>query len=300
MSLGRFAPSPTSQLHLGNLRTGLLAWLFARSSGRGFLLRIEDLDQQRVAAATGVAQAQLNELHAIGIDWDSEPVRQSERAELYREAVAKLPTYECFCTRREIAEASQAPHGGYRPYPGTCAHLSKAERDRLRLTRPPAIRVRAEGARFTIHDRHAGDVTGMVDDFVLVRNDGNPAYNLAVVVDDGEQQIDQVVRGSDLLESAPRQAWLATKLGYPVPEYAHVGLALNHDGKRLAKRDGSVTLEALAERGVTAREVFGMICESAGLPAAEDAEDLLNIVRNDPALLDNQKIWAPWTPNLVG
>ncbi|HSN12176.1 MAG TPA: glutamate--tRNA ligase family protein, partial [Propionibacteriaceae bacterium] len=126
---GRFAPSPTSDLHLGNLRTALLAWLFARSTGRRFLLRVEDLDQARVAAAPGVASRQLADLEALGIDHDGEVVRQSERLALYGEALGRLDTYECFCSRREIAESAQAPHGdGHRPYPGTCRDLTESER----------------------------------------------------------------------------------------------------------------------------------------------------------------------------
>jgi glutamyl-tRNA synthetase len=156
--------------------------------------------------------------------------------------------------------------------------------------------VRAGGVKFSVHDRHAGVVSGVVDDFVLVRNDGNPAYNLAVVVDDGEQRIDQVVRGADLLDSAPRQGWLATQLGYPVPEYIHVGLALNANGDRLAKRDGAVTLEALAEHGVNAQQVFAMITESAGLPQSPDASSLLTKLTDD--LLDNPEIWRAWIPDI--
>lgn len=201
---GRFAPSPTSDLHLGNLRTALLAWLFARGSGRDFLLRIEDLDTQRVTAAPEVAARQIADLTAIGLDFDGEPVWQSERLASYARAVDRLDSYECFCTRREIAEAASAPHAdGYRPYPGTCRDLSEGERAQRRRTRPPAIRVRADGATQTVTDRWAGEVTGVVDDFVVVRNDGVPAYNLAVVVDDVAQGVDQVVRGDDLLSSSP-------------------------------------------------------------------------------------------------
>lgn len=211
---GRFAPSPTSELHLGNLRTALLAWLFARSTGRDFRLRIEDLDTVRVAVARGVERSQLGDLAAIGLDFDGEVVRQSERLDVYRAALAGLDTYDCYCTRKEIAEAASAPHGdGYRPYPGTCLRLSARRRAELAATRPPALRVRADGASSTVHDVLHGEVTGVVDDFVLVRNDGTPAYNLAVVVDDLAMGVDQVVRGDDLLSSAPRQAWLATRLG---------------------------------------------------------------------------------------
>lgn len=292
MAFGRFAPSPTSDLHLGNLRTALLAWQFARDAGLGFLVRIEDLDQQRVAAAGAVADQQLNDLAALGIDWDAEPVRQSDRLDLYRTAAARLDSYECFCTRREIAEAAQAPHGSYRPYPGTCATLTDAQRAQRRLERPAAIRVRAGGVEMTAHDRHAGAVRAVVDDFVLFRADGTPAYNLAVVVDDALQQITQVCRGADLLASAPRQAWLAEQLGYPPPSYLHVGMVLNTRGDRLAKRDGAVTLGELAAHGWTAADVCELLCVSAGLPAARSAPDLLAATRGIDWQAD--AIWRDW------
>ena len=243
---GRFAPSPTSELHLGNLRTALVAWLMARTSGRRFLVRIEDLDTARVAAARGVAERQLADLAAIGLDWDGPVVRQSERLDRYDATLASLPTYECYCTRREIAEAASAPHDdGHRPYGGRCRTLSGPERASRRAVRPPALRVDARSESVTVVDRWAGTVTGVVDDFVVRRNDGVHAYNLAVVVDDVAQGVDQVVRGTDLLSSSPRQAWLTQRLGGTVPEYAHVPLAVNARGERLAKRDGAVTLADL-------------------------------------------------------
>ena len=300
MSAGRFAPSPTSNMHAGNLRTALLAWLFARDAGLRFWLRIEDLDQTRVRA--GVHQGTLelfikSHLTTLGIDWDEPVLRQSERLEIYREATKGLATYECFCTRREIAEASQAPHGSYRPYPGTCAELTEAQRAAKRAERPAAIRVRAGGERFTITDRHAGEVTGEVDDFVLFRNDGAPAYNLAVVVDDGLQGVSQVCRGADLLDSAPRQAWLATRLGFAVPEYLHVGLAVDQAGERLAKRSGAVDMIEMAERGVFAKEVHRTLCRSAGLPEFDTAPELLATVRGT-RWWDAPEIWQNWRPEL--
>lgn len=293
VTTGRFAPSPTSDLHLGNLRTAVLAWLLARDDAGAFLLRIEDLDQQRVAAAPQVAQRQLTDLAALGIDWDGEVVRQSRRLDLYRDVAAGLETYECYCTRREIAEASQAPHGSYRPYPGTCAHLTRSERAARRAVRPAAIRVRAHGAAMTVHDLHAGEVSGEVDDFVLFRADGTPAYNLAVVVDDGLQGVTQVCRGADLLDSAPRQAWLARELGFVPPSYAHVGLAVNRAGERLAKRDGAVTLSELESSGLSGRQVFETICRSAGLPAAGSAPELLDAVRGR-GWWTIEAVWRPW------
>ena len=289
---GRFAPSPTSDLHLGNLRTALLAWLFARGSGREFLLRIEDLDTQRVTAAPEVAARQIADLTAIGVDFDGPPVWHSERLDDYARAVDVLDTYECFCTRREIAEAGSAPHDdGYRPYPGTCRDLSEGERAQRRRTRPPAIRVRADGATQTVTDRWAGEITGVVDDFVVVRNDGVPAYNLAVVVDDVAQGVDQVVRGDDLLSSSPRQAWLTRQFGGMVPEYAHVPLAVNTDGRRLAKRDGAVTLTDLARAGVTAAQVLTRLAHSLELAGADEpVTPTLLLQRFDPDALPR----TPW------
>ncbi|WP_043471541.1 tRNA glutamyl-Q(34) synthetase GluQRS [Arthrobacter sp. Rue61a] len=267
-SAGRFAPSPSGELHVGNLRTAILAWLFAKSSGRNFLLRVEDLDRAR----SGAEEEQLRDLQAVGVGWDAAVVRQTERAELYHQAIGSLTaegrTYECFCTRREIQEAPSAPHAPQGAYPGTCRRLSHAEREIRRATRPASIRLRAEVSEWGVEDQLHGHYVGVVDDFVLRRNDGVTAYNLAVVVDDAQQGIDQVVRGDDLLSSTPRQAYLATLLGLPVPEYAHVPLVVNHDGVRLAKRDGAVTLGDLAAVGIPAERVRDLILESLQLPAA--------------------------------
>lgn len=265
MPAGRFAPSPTADLHLGNLRTALVAWLAARATGREFRVRIEDLDQQRVAAAHGVADRQLADLARLGLDHDGEAVFQSRRAGHYEAALGRLETYECFCTRAEIAEAAQAPHGAVRAYPGTCRGLGRAEQEARRRERPPALRVVAGGARVAVTDALHGQVEGVVDDFVVRRNDGVYAYNLAVVVDDALQGVDQVVRGDDLLASAPRQAWLAGRLGFQVPTYGHVPLAVSPSGARLAKRAGAVTLAALKVRGVGPAEVLTRLAHSLGL-----------------------------------
>jgi glutamyl-tRNA synthetase len=266
-SAGRFAPSPSGELHAGNLRTAILAWLFARSTGRRFLLRVEDLDRARSGAEAG----QLRDLLAVGVTWDGDVVRQTARGPLYDAAIARLEaaglTYECFCTRREIQEAPSAPHAPQGAYPGTCRNLDPAELEFKRSTRPAAVRLRSEVAEYTVHDALHGSYTGIVDDFVLRRNDGVTAYNLAVVVDDAEQGIDQVVRGDDLLPSTPRQAYLGSLLDIPTPEYAHVPLVVNHDGVRLAKRDGAVTLGQLAAEGVSADVVRDRLLESLGLPA---------------------------------
>ena len=263
---GRYAPSPTGDLHLGNLRTGLLAWLFARSTGRAFLLRYEDLDAGRVRP--GVAERQRADLEALGLDFDPPVLVQSERSTVYAEAIAALGdlTYECFCTRREIAEAASAPHGEPGRYPGTCRNLTAAQRTARRaIGRAPALRVRADGAPPTITDLLHGQVSEVVDDVVVRRGDGVAAYHLAVVVDDGASGVDQVVRGDDLLSSAPTQAWLAQRLGLPVPTYAHVPLALNADGHRLAKRDGAVTLADLAPLGWSPPRILALLAASLGL-----------------------------------
>jgi glutamyl-tRNA synthetase len=288
---GRYAPSPTGELHLGNLRTALLAWLFARSTGRRFLLRIEDLDAARVRP--GVADQQLADLVALGVTFDGEPTVQSQRLGGYRKALRNLvaQTYECFCSRREIAEAASAPHGAVAGYPGTCRNLTEAERASRRLTRQPALRLRAGDAQQTIRDLLHGEMTADVDDVVLVRNDGVPAYNLAVVDDDAFSGIDQVVRGEDLLPVAATQAYIAELLGHRPPTYAHVPLAVNAEGRRLAKRDGAVTLPRLAAEGMDAGAVLSLIAESLDLAEPGERVSLDAVLdRFNPARLPRE----PW------
>ena len=266
---GRFAPSPTGPLHLGSLRTALAAWLFARSQASRFRLRVEDLDPQR--SRPEFERAQLADLRALGLDWDGDVVRQSERLPLYEDALRRLDAedrlYPCFCTRAEIREAASAPHGVMPEgaYPGTCRELSTAERRaRERAGRPAALRVRAAAARIEFDDRLLGPQAGIVDDFVVRRVDGVPAYQLAVVVDDAAQGIGEVVRGADLADSTPRQILLARWLGLPVPAYAHVPLVLGADGRRLAKRDGS---PALGGRDEPAAATLALLAHSLGLAA---------------------------------
>ena len=277
---GRFAPSPTGTLHLGNLRTALIAFMAARHDRLDFVVRMEDLD--RVTSSPEHEAGQLRDLAAMGMDWDGAVVRQSERFDRYDAAIAVLAaqgrTYECFCTRREIREAISAPQSHQHPapavagltadgaYPGTCRNLNAAETASLRAAgRRPAVRLRAEAAVVDIEDRVHGTVTGVVDDVVLRRNDGVPAYNLAVVVDDGAQGVTQVVRGDDLLSSTPRQVLLQRYLGLSTPAYLHVPLVLGGDGARLAKRHGSVTLEALVARGLEPATVLSLLAESLGM-----------------------------------
>ncbi len=273
----RYAPSPTSDLHVGNLRTALAGWLLTRCAGGDWLMRIEDLDTARVAAAGRAAERQLSDLECLALRWDGDPLWQSERRDAYSEALDQLGEriYECFCTRREIAEASSAPHDGHRPYPGTCATLNSEQAARRRLERPGAIRIRSEGATFTATDIHAGEVSDVVDDFVLVRGDGTPAYNLAVVVDDIFQGVTRITRGADLLSSAPRQAWLTEQLGARPAEYAHIGLVTNTSGARLAKRDGAVTLADLTARGWSAVDVLSVLSESLGLGRCRTTDEAL-------------------------
>jgi glutamyl-tRNA synthetase len=269
----------------------LLAWLFARSQGARLLLRIEDLDQGRVRP--GLAAAQLADLTAFELDWDGPVVHQSERLELYDEALARLDAggrlYRCYCTRAEIREAASAPHGPLPEgaYPGTCRELTAAQRaERERAGRPPALRVRSEAARVSFDDRVLGPQQGTVDDFVVRRNDGAHAYNLAVVVDDGAQGVGEVVRGADLLETTARQLHLCALLGLPAPVHAHVPLVLGPDGARLAKRHGAVTLAHRQAAGESPLHVRARLAASLGLAEPGATPTLAQLLeRFDPARL---------------
>lgn len=295
-SAGRYAPSPSGDLHFCNLRTALLAWLCARSTGRRFIVRVEDVDSQRSSAES--AQRQLEDLATLGLDWD-EVVVQSEREEAYAQAIAQLPVYECFCSRKDIQEASRAPHAIPGQYPGTCRSLSDAALEQRRSAfraqgRTPALRLRAEVSQWAVHDLLHGEYLGEVDDFI-VRRGAQPgghadwAYNVAVVVDDAFSGVDQVVRGDDLLSSAPRQAYLAHLLGVPVPEYVHVPLVLNAEGKRLAKRDGAVTLRQMLETRTIA-EVVQQMAATLGLKGASPAEVLsgfdMSAIPREPSIFN--------------
>lgn len=279
---GRFAPSPTGDLHIGNLRTALVAALLAQTTGCEFIIRMEDLDL--VTASPEFEGRQIEDLASIGVTTSREIVRQSERFDLYREAIAQLTVsgnaYPCYCSRREIrAEieaAAQAPHGNLPDgaYPGTCRDLTVSERaEREAEGRKPALRLRTSGETYVVNDLLAGRFEGGIDDVVLARADGVPAYNLAVVVDDAAQGVDQVVRGDDLLSSTPRQMHLQRLLGLPTPEYAHVPLVLGEMGSRLAKRDGAITLRELVERGETVSSVRDAIAESIGCEPAGNHPD---------------------------
>jgi glutamyl-tRNA synthetase len=297
---GRFAPSPTGPLHLGSLRTALVAWLFARSQGGRFLLRIEDLDPQRSRADW--ESSQTADLNALGIDWDERPVRQSDRLALYDDAVRQLEAqerlYPCFCTRAEIREAASAPHGDLPEgaYPGTCRRLSADDvRQRIDAGERFASRLRADAQQIEFDDRLLGPQRRTVDDFVVVRSDGVHAYQLAVVVDDAQQAIGEVVRGADLADSTPRQVLLQRLLGLDTPRYAHVPLVINADGSRLAKRDHTATL---GDHSRPPQATLTLLAHSLGLAGGRDvvdaAADLLD--EFDPAAIPRGPVILSQSP----
>lgn len=262
---------------------------------------MEDLDI--VQAKPEHEAAQLRDLAAIGLDWDGEVVRQSERFHFYDEALDRLAAtgsvYECYCSRRDIRlqiEASaSAPHGPPGSYPGTCRDLTAADRaERRAAGRPPALRLRTMGETYQFIDRLVGASSGAVDDVVLRRNDGVPAYNLAVVVDDGLQGVSDVVRGDDLLQSTARHVMLQRLLGIETPSYLHVPLVHGHDGERLAKSHGATTLRELQAAGTTSQDVVAWIARSLDLAAATEAPSLDDLLdRFDPAGLPRTVVEAP-------
>lgn len=295
---GRYAPSPSGDLHFGNLRTAVLAWLFARQSGRKFFLRVEDIDSERSSAESALRQ--IEDLEALGLDFDPPVLYQHDRGDAYADALARLDTYECYCTRRDIREAASAPHAQPGMYPGTCRDLTEEQRALRRRDladegRLPAIRLRAHVREWTVEDFYHGAYTGPVDDVILKRGGrvdqaqaGDWAYNLAVVVDDGFQGVDQVVRGDDLLFSAPAQAYLADQLSLVTPFYIHVPLVVGPGGRRLAKRDGAVTLrEMLADKRQS--DIVRDIAGSLGYGQVDSVNGLLDVF--EPSQLSRD----PWT-----
>ena len=281
--IGRFAPSPTGPLHIGNLRTAVIAWLCARQQDDELLLRFEDLD--RMNSKPEHEARQVSELAQLGMTFGSNIIRQSERFDVYRDIVDSLRqqdlVYPCYCTRREILESTQAPHGPAieGAYAGTCRNLSASDRsEREQSGRPPAWRLRSNNEEYIVDDLVAGPTTTVIDDMVLLRNDGVPAYNLAVVVDDAAQGVTQIVRGDDLLLGTGRHIHLQKLLGYPTPQYVHVPLVVGQDGERLAKRHGAVTLEDLSHKGVGTQEVLGELARSIGsvVERPKDVADLLD------------------------
>lgn len=274
---GRFAPSPTGDLHLGGACTALCAWLAARAGGGRFVMRIEDLDTPRVLP--GSESRILEDLQWLGIDWDEGPevggnfgpYRQSERTQLYERAIEQLDAaglvFPCDCSRTEILRASSAPHPGEEGpiYPGTC-RASPAGRS---YRRPPALRLRVPDVELRVDDAvqgaRASRVASDCGDFVLRRGDGLFAYQLAVVVDDLAMGITEVVRGADLLSSTPRQVLLATMLGGALPRYAHAPLVVSEDGSKLAKRARGVAVRHHREAGEDPRHLVASIARAIGL-----------------------------------
>lgn len=263
---GRYAPSPTGPLHLGNARTALLSWLDIRSLGGTFVLRVEDLDPQRSSEAS--ARQLESDLRWLGVDWDEGPWRQGDRRPLYEEAIERLLAqglaYRCSCTRAEVARAAGAPHAGEEGprYPGTC-------RERvLNPDRPTSVRLRVSPGVLSFDDLVQGpvdeEVSRTVGDFALRRTDGVAAYQLAVALDDSLMRMDRVVRGDDLLRSTSRQLLVMRALGLPEPRYGHVPLVVDETGHRLSKRGGALSLEALRSRGVKPEAVVGFLAATWG------------------------------------
>ncbi|GCE46996.1 glutamyl-tRNA synthetase [Thermosporothrix hazakensis] len=288
---------------MGNLRTALLAWLFARSHNGRFVLRIEDLDRPRVRP--GATEQMIDDLRWLGLDWDEGPdcggphvpYTQSERLDIYQHYLRTLEkaglVYPCYCSRAEIAHAASAPQQGAGDgpvYPGTCRYLTAKQRSEKARMRRPSLRLRVpDDATITFTDQLAGTITQNVQqevgDFILCRSDGIFAYQFAVVVDDGLMRINQIVRGDDLLSSTARQILLFQLLGFPIPKFAHVPLIRDASGKRLSKRDRSMGLGPLRAEGATAEEVVGLL--AAGCHLVETGsnvapDELAKRFRSDP------------------
>jgi glutamyl-tRNA synthetase len=281
---GRYAPSPTGDLHLGNLRTALLSWLFARCANGQFVLRVEDLDQPRVRA--GATSRMLADLRWLGLDWDEgpdcggpfAPYIQSERLTIYQQYLERLQEmgmlYPCYCSRAEIAYAASAPQQGAGDgsrYPGNCRDLTAVQRRQYEASgRRPSLRFRVDDQRvITFTDQLSGPqrqhVQQEVGDFIVRRADGIFAYQFAVVVDDGLMRINQVVRGADLLSSTARQILLFEALGFPIPRFSHVPLFLDETGKRLSKRTQSMGLDPLRAAGLSPEDITGQLAASCNL-----------------------------------
>jgi len=269
-TVGRYAPSPTGDLHLGNLRTAMLAWLHARLAGGEFIVRMEDLDTPRVVL--GSADQILRDLEWLGLDWDGTVVYQSKRTVLYQEALADLTdrgfTYKCFCSRKDIQAAASAPHGSVAVYPGTCRGLSERQIKQREFKKQPAIRVKVDDCLSVDDSRRVDDsVLEKMGDFVVKRADTLFAYQLAVTVDDLEQGVTEVVRGADLLDSTPKQQYLAALLqpAAPAINYLHVPLMLDDCGHRMSKRDGSISATSWRQESKSAEQLLGYLAFSVGI-----------------------------------
>lgn len=269
MKVGRFAPSPSGRMHLGNVYAALLSWLSARSSGGRWIVRIEDLDRQRCRPC--YSDMLLDDIRWLGLEWDGEVVRQSERTSLYEEAFSALSNeglvYPCFCRRADLL-ASSAPHSsdGIPVYSGKCRNIAPLERNALMEKRAPSWRVRVGGIS-EFEDGHYGAQRILLEDdfgdFVVRRADGNFAYQLAVVVDDADEGVTEVVRGRDLLASAHGQLFLYRALSLPAPSFSHIPLLVSSDGRRLSKRERDVDMEFLRSR-FTPEFVVGKILHMCG------------------------------------
>ena len=283
MIVGRLAPSPTGAQHVGNARTYLVAWLSARARGGSVAVRVEDIDSPRIKP--GAAEQALDDLRWLGLDWDGEPVVQTSRLERYESALEALKrqelVYPCTCTRSDIASAASAPHADQDgpTYPGTCSGRTVA--DAASLDRPYAWRFRVTETPAFV-DGFAGevklDLRTAGGDFVVWKTVGTPAYQLAVVVDDAEMGITEVVRGDDLIPSTPRQLLLYRALGFAPPRFAHVPLVVGEDGRRLAKRHGDTRLSAVRDARVSPQSLVGLMAWSCGWlaePEPVEARDLL-------------------------
>ncbi len=287
---GRFAPSPTGEMHLGNVLAALLSWLSARQQGGLWRLRIEDLDPQR--SRQEYADRLMRDLEWLGLTWDGEVVYQSQRTAIYEQYLQQLHelTYPCTCTRNEIL-AAQAPHesDGRVVYPGTCrpngveSQKSKVESLITSVDRPAAIRLMVPDEMIEYEDRVYGhqavNLATHCGDFILRRSDGVFAYQLAVVVDDAEMGVTEIVRGRDLLLSAAQQHYLRRILGFTQPVYCHHPLLVNTQGQRLCKRDQSLAIGAMRQHS-TAEQIIGKLAHTIGLtptPEPVTAEQLIPI-----------------------
>ena len=268
-TVGRFAPTPSGRMHLGNVFAALVAWLSVRHDHGRMVLRMEDLDTQRTSGE--FAQVLREDLLWLGLDWDEETQPQSQRSHIYEAYFEKLEAmgllYPCYCTRSQLHSVN-APHlsDGTYVYTGTCRNLS--EEQKAAFGRAPAWRVKVPDQEWTVNDRIQGVYTENLathcGDFVVRRADGVYVYQLAVTVDDALAGVNQVVRGTDLLSSAPRQMYLQSLLGFPHPEYAHVPMLLAPDGRRLSKRDKDLDLGYLREH-TTPEHLLGVLAHAAGL-----------------------------------
>ena len=275
---GRYAPSPTGDLHLGNLLAAMVAWARARQSKGEIWLRMEDLDEAR--EVPGAAKRILEDLAHLELDFDAGPQHpvgnetfvQSTSKAHYEKALRKLSDrqllYGCTCSRKDLAQLASAPHVGEDgpPYPGFCRDAGHSITD----TQPPrALRFRVPSGSVSFEDvlqgEYSQDVASRVGDFVVRRKDNVHAYQLAVVVDDGRQGITEVVRGCDLISSTPRQIQLFRALDYPIPQFAHLPLWVDGTGERLAKRSGSRTVRALLEAGESPSQILGRVGRALGV-----------------------------------